>query len=616
MPGDDQVVWVDGAPATISSANPVLTLPGGTVTEVSQYEYQVALASGEVVTINPYGDGMGVSIALAPSDGPGSVQGFFGPDEGKANVFQLPDGTVLAQPLTQDQLYQTFANAWRVTDATSLFDYALGQTTATFTDTTYPREISTLSDFPPDLVAQAAAVVKAAGITDPTLAADAEFDYITMGNPSFISEDASIAALTPSIIANSTPAVITQPTAPPPSIGILASDPQVTEASGGPTPLTFVVNLTAPAASDTVVDYQVMPGGAGASGGRTYLDTADFGGTFPTGSVTIAAGQSEAAFSLNVPTGAIGSATDKWLMVGVTSPGGDFVYDPTAQTDIVNSQPVAGPPAVPAIELLPGSVASRATLTRTDTGYTLDLGQIAVGSSPQALQFAIANLGTATADSLSSEVTGVAGTGFQVSGTEPAAAIGAGSVYQNLYVTPQTTSLGTYSESLTVISDDVNNTGYAASLPSMVLTIEDSVVPSIPCFAFGAHITTSQGEVRVENLREGDLVMVCEGSARELRPIRWIGRRCLDVLGHPRPAHVQPIRFIRDSFADGIPHRDLLVSPDHAIYVDGALIPARLLLNGATVVREESARRIRVLSPRAREAFDPAGRRTDRGELS
>ena len=49
-----------------------------------------------------------------------------------------PDGTVLPQPLTSDQLYNVYGNSWRVSQATSLFDYGSGQTTQTFTDLNFP----------------------------------------------------------------------------------------------------------------------------------------------------------------------------------------------------------------------------------------------------------------------------------------------------------------------------------------------------------------------------------------------------------------------------------------------------------------------------------------------
>jgi subtilisin family serine protease len=57
----------------------------------------------------------------------------------------LPNGTSLgAMPSSLHQrfvdLNQTFADAWRVTNATSLFDYALGTSTATFTMRSWPQE--------------------------------------------------------------------------------------------------------------------------------------------------------------------------------------------------------------------------------------------------------------------------------------------------------------------------------------------------------------------------------------------------------------------------------------------------------------------------------------------
>ena len=53
-----------------------------------------------------------------------------------------------------------------------------------------------------------------------------------------------------------------------------------------------------------------------------------------------------------------------------------------------------------------------------------------------------------------------------------------------------------------------------------------------------------------------------------------------------------PVCILRDAVALGRPHRDLLVSPDHALFLDGRLIPARLLVNGMTIVQDDSVRQV------------------------
>jgi Ca2+-binding RTX toxin-like protein len=112
-------------------------------------------------------------------------------------------------------------------------------------------------------------------------------------------------------------------------------------------------------------------------------------------------------------------------------------------------------------------------------------------------------------------------------------------------------------------------------------------VAAPPCFAAGTLILTQRGEIAVEALREGDRVVVA--SAPGARPVRWIGHRRVKLAGHPRPWDVQPVRVHAGAFAPGQPHRDLRLSPDHAIHADGVLIPVRYLVNGATVTQESVA---------------------------
>ena len=66
----------------------------------------------------------------------------------------------------------------------------------------------------------------------------------------------------------------------------------------------------------------------------------------------------------------------------------------------------------------------------------------------------------------------------------------------------------------------------------------------------------------------------------------------IDLTRHADPMRVRPIRIAAGAFPDGMPHRDLLVSPDHAVVFDGMLVPAKLLVNGASIAPDMACREV------------------------
>jgi Ca2+-binding RTX toxin-like protein len=114
----------------------------------------------------------------------------------------------------------------------------------------------------------------------------------------------------------------------------------------------------------------------------------------------------------------------------------------------------------------------------------------------------------------------------------------------------------------------------------------------IPCFTPGTLIETEHGARPVESLCPGDRVLTRDNG---LQPLRWIGQRHLSLAQLMAQPHLQPVRIAAGALGEAGPARDLMVSPQHRVLVEGAraemlfgevevLVPAKHLQGD--VVRE------------------------------
>lgn len=114
-----------------------------------------------------------------------------------------------------------------------------------------------------------------------------------------------------------------------------------------------------------------------------------------------------------------------------------------------------------------------------------------------------------------------------------------------------------------------------------------------PCFTVGTLILTLSGEQPIETLKVGDRVVTRDGGSRTLR---WIGQRRMTV----SPASA-PIRILPGALGEGVPEREVRVSPLHRVLVRSAkaqmlfgqnevLVAAKFLVNDSTILRDTTAR--------------------------
>jgi len=113
---------------------------------------------------------------------------------------------------------------------------------------------------------------------------------------------------------------------------------------------------------------------------------------------------------------------------------------------------------------------------------------------------------------------------------------------------------------------------------SLLMNI-DTMTVSLNCFLTGTQIMTPSGPKPVEDLEQGDLISTALGGTTTLH---WRGEQHVNAQFRD-PEKINPICVRADALRPGFPARDLYVSGDHALGIDGQLINAFCLVNGDTI---------------------------------
>ncbi len=168
------------------------------------------------------------------------------------------------------------------------------------------------------------------------------------------------------------------------SLAIAATDATKAEGNSGTTPFTFTVSRTGLTTGTTTVNYAVT------ASGTNPANTADFGGTLPSGQVSFAAGETSKVLSINV-SGDLVVEPDEGFMVTLSGASGNAQITTPTMTGTIQNDDVA----------LPALSINNVTLSEGDSGtksFTFTVSMSGTNSQGASVSYATAN-GTATAGS-------------------------------------------------------------------------------------------------------------------------------------------------------------------------------------------------------------------------
>ncbi len=104
----------------------------------------------------------------------------------------------------------------------------------------------------------------------------------------------------------------------------------------------------------------------------------------------------------------------------------------------------------------------------------------------------------------------------------------------------------------------------------------------VTCFLADTAISTPTGSTPIDSLAIGDEILTADG---RFVAVKWVGRQTVSTR-FGAPDRLRLVRISAGALGDDLPLRDLCLTADHALLIDGLLVNAGALVNGTTITRE------------------------------
>ena len=175
-------------------------------------------------------------------------------------------------------------------------------------------------------------------------------------------------------------------------------------------------------------------------------------------------------------------------------------------------------------------------------------------------------------------------TGYTISGSGSSRTI-------TLYGGSSNVEIATYTVSLAsgvTLANGTYSTSSSSNNP-LEITYSDNNTYIGVCFLEGTLLRMSSGDVEIENVQVGDKIIACTGAELQTRQITWVGQVHTTVRSElPDDEAGYPVRILAGALGDTVPYKDLLVTSEHCLFLEGNFVPVRMLVNGASIYYDKS----------------------------